>query len=77
MVEDALGSNMQESDLCVAPRLLSIIMQRCRGRINTYIPLYLHLVLPKYVLPLSTFDAPADCITSSMVISVLCCVSYY
>ncbi|KAK9813831.1 hypothetical protein WJX73_000701 [Symbiochloris irregularis] len=47
MVEDALEGDMQEGDLCVAPRLLDIIMQRCRGRIDAYIPLYLRLVLPR------------------------------
>ena len=48
MVEDAFQDfDMSEGDLLVAPRLLEIIMQRCRGRVDGCIPLYMRMTLQR------------------------------
>ena len=48
MVEKALmDPDAAEGDVSVAPRLLEVIMQRCRGRVDACIPLYLHLALQR------------------------------
>lgn len=46
MAEKALtDDNLEEEDVCCAAKLLEIILQNCRGRIDACVPGYLALVL--------------------------------